>query len=117
MTVPTAISLNAAAVEVLKNLPRVRGNPYVIIGQKPATHMVSIATPWRRVCKKANVQGCRIHDLRHSFASFAAADGLSLQMIGKLLGHKVPATTAGYAHLAEDALRRANENLGSDLGC
>jgi integrase len=54
--------------------------------------------------------------LRHSYASFAAGDGLSLQMIGKLLGHKVPATTARYAHLAEDALRRANEGLGTRLG-
>jgi integrase len=110
------ITLNAAAIEVLRGLPRVRGNPHVIVGQKPGSHMISLAAPWRLVCEKAKIVGCRIHDLRHSYASFAAGDGLSLQMIGKLLGHKVPATTARYAHLAEDALRRANERLGTRLG-
>jgi integrase len=110
------IALNAAAIEVLKAIPRVRGNPYVIVGKKPSTHLVSLQKPWKLVCAKAKVKNCRIHDLRHSYASFAAADGLSLHMIGKLLGHKVPATTARYAHLAEDALQRANENLGQRLG-
>ena len=110
------IALNAAAIEVLKAIPRVRGNPYVIVGKRPGTHLVSLQKPWKLVCAKAKVKNCRIHDLRHSYASFAAADGLSLHMIGKLLGHKVPATTARYAHLAEDALQRANENLGQRLG-
>jgi len=110
------IALNAAAIEVLKAIPRVRRNPYVIVGKKAGEHLVSLQKPWKLVCAKAKVKNCRIHDLRHSYASFAASDGLSLHMIGKLLGHKVPATTARYAHLAEDALRRANENLGGRLG-
>jgi integrase len=110
------IALNAAAVAVLKAIPRVRGNPYVIVGKKPGMHLVSLQKPWKLVCAKAKVRNCRIHDLRHSYASFAAADGLSLHMIGKLLGHKLPVTTARYAHLAEEALRRANENLGKRLG-
>ena len=101
---------------MLKAIPRVRRNPYVIVGKKPGTHLVSLQKPWKLVCAKARVKNCRIHDLRHSYASFAAADGLSLYMIGKLLGHRVPATTARYAHLAEDALWRANENLGVRLG-
>jgi len=78
--------------------------------------MASLYVPWKRVCERAQIIGCRIHDLRHTFASFAAADGLSLQMIGKLLGHTVPATTARYAHLAADARRRANEMVGARLG-
>ena len=110
------ITLNAAAIEVLNAIPRVRRNPYVIVGRKRGTHMLSLQKPWKIVCAKAKVKSCRIHDLRHSYASFAAADGLSLHMIGKLLGHRVPTTTARYAHLAEDALRRANENLGKRLG-
>ena len=109
------IALNAAAIHVLKRLPRVNGNPFVVVGQKPESHMVGLYAPWKRVCQKAEILACRIHDLRHSFASFAAADGLSLQMIGKLLGHRVPATTARYAHLTEDALQKANQGLGARL--
>ena len=110
------IALNAAAIEVLKAIPKVRRNPHVIVGKKPGKHLISLQKPWKLVCAQARVKNCRIHDLRHSYASFAAADGLSLHMIGKLLGHKVPATTARYAHLAEDALRSANESLGERLG-
>jgi integrase len=110
------IALNAAAIEVLKAIPRVRGNPYVIVGKKPGTHLVSLQKPWKIVCARAKVKDCRIHDLRHSYASFAAADGLSLHMIGKLLGHKLPTTTNRYTHLTEEALRRANDNLGERLG-
>lgn len=62
---------------------------------------------------RAGLPGVRLHDLRHSFASFAAGGGgLSLPMIGKLLGHAQPATTARYAHLAHDPARAANEAIG-----
>jgi len=61
---------------------------------------------------RAGLPGVRLHDLRHSFASFAASGGLSLPMIGKLLGHAQPATTARYAHLAHDPARAANEAIG-----
>ena len=57
----------------------------------------------------------RLHDLRHSYASLAAARGVSLQMIGKLLGHKVGATTQRYAHLARDAVAAVNDDLGAAM--
>ncbi len=57
----------------------------------------------------------RLHDLRHSFASLAAASGASLPLIGKLLGHAQPQTTARYAHLAHDPLREVNEQVGAKL--
>jgi integrase len=53
--------------------------------------------------------------LRHSYASLAAGRGVSLQMIGKLLGHKVAATTMRYAHLARDAAGAVNDELGAAL--
>lgn len=56
---------------------------------------------WRFVRARAELNDLRIHDLRHAFASAAAEDGLSLTVIGKMLGHRTPATTARYAHLAE----------------
>ncbi|MEQ1812084.1 MAG: site-specific integrase, partial [Terricaulis sp.] len=52
------------------------------------------------------------HDLRHSFASFAAADGASLPMIAKALGHAHTSTTARYAHLADDAAQRVADSVG-----
>jgi site-specific recombinase XerD len=68
-------------------------------------------TPWaagaiRRVRKAALLNDVRIHDLRHSFASVAVAGGLTLPLIGGLLGHRQPQTTARYAHLAADPLNR-----------
>ncbi len=110
------IDLNEAAREVLAKVPKLKGNPFVIVGQKPGTHMVSINTPWQRVLEKAEVENCRIHDLRHSFASFAASNGLTLQMVGKLLGHKRTQTTARYAHLFDDARKAASEAMGSTIG-
>lgn len=57
----------------------------------------------------------RLHDLRHSFASIAVSGGMSLPMIGKLLGHTQTATTARYAHLADNPLKKANDAVGSRL--
>ena len=57
----------------------------------------------------------RLHDLRHSFASFGAADGLSLPIIGALLGHREAATTQRYAHLAADPLRQATGRIGARI--
>ena len=57
----------------------------------------------------------RLHDLRHSFASIGVVDGLSLPIIGALLGHKHSATTARYAHLAAGPLRTANEAVGTKI--
>jgi integrase len=56
-----------------------------------------------------------IHDLRHTHARFGAGAGFSLPMIGKLLGHTQATTTARYAHLATDPVRKASERIGSDI--
>jgi hypothetical protein len=61
------------------------------------------------------LDGLRLHDLRHTFASVGAGLGLSLPMIGKLLGHRVAATTERYAHLAADPIREASERVGSEI--
>jgi site-specific recombinase XerD len=60
-------------------------------------------------------EGVRIHDLRHGFASVAAASGQSLYVIGSLLGHSQPQTTARYAHLSADPLRAANDAVGKRI--
>jgi integrase len=68
---------------------------------------------WQRICKTAGIEGLRVHDLRHSFASTLASGGASLPLIGALLGHTQPQTTARYAHLFDDPLRRATEQVGA----
>jgi integrase len=110
-----AIYLSAPALDVLSNLPRMKDNPFVICGEKDGAHLVNLQKPWGRIRKRAGLEDVRIHDLRHSFASVAASGGLSLPMIGKLLGHTQSVTTQRYAHLAADPLRAANEAIGQRI--
>ena len=64
---------------------------------------------WAELCKAAKIEGVRLHDLRHTYASTLASAGLSLPIIGALLGHTQPATTQRYAHLFDDPLRVATQ--------
>jgi len=109
------IRLSVAAIEILKALPRMTGNPYVLPGRREGQHLINLQKPWRRIRENAGIPDVRIHDLRHSFASVAAASGGSLPMIGKLLGHTQPQTTARYAHLADDPLKELNERVGGAI--
>jgi integrase len=79
-------------------------------------HVVELARAWRTLCKAAGISGLRIHDLRHSFASQLASGGASLPLIGALLGHSNPTTTARYAHLFQDPQRAAVERVGAIIG-
>lgn len=93
-----AIYLGAPAIDVLRDLERV--GPFVIAGKSPDKPRTDLKRPWTLVCRAAGLEGLRLHDLRHSFASVGANTGLGLPQIGALLGHKQSATTARYAHLA-----------------
>ena len=105
------VHLSPSAVEVLKSLPRVPGNPWVVPGMKPDTHMTDIATAWRSIRARAGLDDVRIHDIRHSFASRALALGEGLPIIGRLLGHSQVETTARYAHLDRAAVGRSAERV------
>jgi len=104
--------LNNAAKEVLKNLPRVHGNPYVIVGRKDKAHLTNIRNTWKKVCVFANISNMRIHDLRHTFASVALKNGVKLGTIGALLGHSDPRTTQRYVHFDNDFIKTENEKTG-----
>jgi integrase len=86
-----------------------------VIAADPKLPRSDLKRPWTLVCRRAGLEGLRLHDLRHSFASVAAAAGLGLPIIGKLLGHASPATTAKYAHLDSDPVRRATYAIGATL--
>jgi integrase len=109
------IYLNTSAAQLLRAIPRLDQNPYVIAGKNPDAHLVELQKPWRRLRAEAGLNDVRIHDLRHSFAAIAAGAGMSLPMIGKLLGHSQPVTTARYAHLAADPMRAAAELVGAKI--
>jgi integrase len=110
-----AVHLNAPALALMQTLPRIDGNPYVICGEKAGQHLVNLEKPWRRIRKAAKLDDVRLHDLRHSFASVAASGGQSLIVIGKMLGHSQPATTARYAHLADDPVKAASDAVGRHI--
>jgi integrase len=107
------IVLNAPALQVLAGLPRAAD--YVIAGNDPTKPRADLSKPWRMVRDRAGLPGVRLHDLRHSFASFGAGAGLGLPIIGKLLGHAQPSTIQRYAHLHDDPLRRASDRIGNEI--
>jgi integrase len=107
--------LNAASLAVLQDILRLDGNPYVICGDIPGQHLVNLERPWRRIRKTAGLDDVRLHDLRHSFASIGASSGHSLLISGKMLGHSQPATTARYAHLADDPVKAATDAVAARI--
>jgi integrase len=109
------LALSPPAIEFLNRLrpERVEGSEWIFPGQIPGQHLVHYQHCWEFVRKRAGVSADRAYDLRHSFASFGAAGGLSLEIIGRLLGHTQARTTARYAHLADEAMKAAAAKIGS----
>lgn len=108
-----SVILNAPALTVLNRLDRL--GPYVVPGDNPEQPRRDLKRPWGATAKRAGLVGVRLHDLRHTYASFGAGAGLGLPIIGKLLGHTQAATTARYAHLDNDPLRRASESIATRI--
>ena len=103
-------------VDVLKDIERTEGNPWVIAGKNEGARLTDLQHPWRRIRARAGLSDLRIHDLRHSYASGALALGVGLPMIGKLLGHTQVQTTARYAHLASDPIKAAAGKVSDTIG-
>ena len=112
------IHLNAPAIKVLAEIkpgPKDPESPYVIRGRLKGSCLVNLKDPWGRIRKRGKIPDVRVHDLRHSFAAVAAGAGSSLPIIGALLGHTQPQTTARYAHLAADPVKAVNEAVGARI--
>ena len=110
------IYLPQQAREVLANIPKQANNPFVICGAKERAHLVNIKDLWKRIITTAGLNDCRIHDLRHSFASFAVSSGGTLAEIGGQLGHRSAQTTSRYAHLFDDPVRRSTDKAANVIG-
>tara|TARA_R110000868_G_scaffold124226_4_gene328577 strand:- start:98 stop:1369 length:1272 start_codon:yes stop_codon:yes gene_type:complete len=101
---------------VLDNIEKVQGNPYVIVGRLEGQFLADIRHPWGRIREKAGIGYVRVHDLRHTYASNAIANGVPLAVVGKLLGHTQYQTTMRYAHLADGHLHEAAAHVAKGIG-
>lgn len=108
---PRAIALNGQALALLRAIPRHDGNPFVFPSPVNGKPSASLFFPWDRIRKRAGLADVRLHDLRHSYASFLVNQGISLYVVQGLLGHAHSRTTQRYAHLAHETLLDAAERV------
>lgn len=112
------LPLSEKAIDVLIQVKKITSHQrgaYVFPGKVEGQPIKELKTFWKTVLKAANLENVRIHDLRHTHASHLVSSGLSLSIVGKLLGHTQPSTTQRYAHLADEPLRQAAELFSSKI--
>jgi integrase len=106
---PRWIALSTSAMSLLDSIPKPGGCDHIFPSPITGRPCPSLWFPWRRIRARAGLQDVRLHDLRHSFASFLVNEGVSLYVVQALLGHANARTTQRYAHLASDTLTDATE--------
>jgi integrase len=112
------VVLSQSALAIIEGLRVEAGNnsqAYVIKGDVEGKPKADLKRPWKALQIHAELEGVRLHDLRHTFASVGAGSSLGLPIVGKLLGHSQPQTTARYAHLDADPLKRATDIIGAHI--
>ena len=102
------VPLSAPARQLLADMKEKATGEYLFPGKDAETPLTDIKNSWASICKAANIEDFRVHDLRHTYASIAASGGSSLLVIGDLLGHTQVSTTQRYAHLFDDTLRQGH---------
>ena len=108
------IPLSDAALQVLAEIPH--KSEWLFPSSRTGSHISTIYAVWDRVREQVGLKDVRLHDLRHSFASFLVNSGCSLYEVQKILGHQNPKVTTRYAHLTQDSLLRAANLIGYKLG-
>ena len=109
------VMLGTPALDILNELPRLHGNPFVLPGTRKGGYLVGLPKVWARIKSSAGLDWATLHILRHSFASHGAGAGLGLPVIGRLLGHKDAATTARYAKVDIDPARAAATKISTEI--
>ena len=112
---PVLAPLSTVAVERLMMIPRIQGNPYIICGPFTGQPLKDLRSAWNRVRTAAGLQDIRIHDLRRTVGSWLVQDGVSLHLVGAVLNHKDPKTTAGYAYFQTEHRQSALDRHGERL--
>ncbi len=113
---PQVRTLSAPAVQILRFFPGTEGNPYVFPGRKKGTPRNDFRTEWQEAREAAGLANVTLHDLRRTAGSYMAQAGVSLQVIGEVLGHQHAAITKVYARLSQENERQALEALGEKMG-
>ena len=103
------IHLSPSAIDILNSLPRHAG--YVFRSPRQNKRLTTLRCLWKKICKLAELKDFRLHDLRHTYASFAVSGGFSLPIIAKMLGHADIKTTERYAHLHQDPVNKAIDDV------
>ncbi len=110
---PLLAPISDAAMDRFKIIPRVSDNPYIICGRLRGQYLRGLGEPFRRTLERAGLVNLRIHDLRRTVGSWLAQDGQSLHLIGEVLNHRDPKTTAGYAYFQTKQRRDALTGHGN----
>lgn len=109
------LPLSTQVIETLKRMKACSNSPYLFPGKIPDKPIQGIKKAWATIRSRADLPDVRLHDLRHTHASHLVSSGLSLSIVGKLLGHTQASTTQRYAHLADEPLRQAAELFGHKM--
>jgi integrase len=109
------VPLSSAVIELLKDMKEDAQSHFLFPGKVPGQPLKDIKKAWHTIRTRAGFPDVRIHDLRHTHASHLVSSGLSLSIVGKLLGHTQASTTQRYAHLADEPLRQAAEFFGNKV--
>jgi integrase len=109
------VPLSQPAVGVIAQLPRLEGCPYLVPNLETGRPFVTLKKAWQTAREQADLPGLRIHDLRHSAASFMINGGIDLYAVGRILGHADHKSTMRYSHLANKTLMRAVEAGAANL--
>jgi len=110
------VPLSTPAVDALRALPRQSDSPYVFCGHLSGKPLVNAAKPWKRIKAAANLpEAFRIHDLRHTFASWGVSNGIDLYHIQSLLGHSSFQMTQRYSHLAEEGIKASVDHISDRI--
>jgi integrase len=109
------VPLTAPVLQILADLPRLEGNPFVFVGRRRGQPIVNLSKPWKKVLRTAGIDTARLHDLRHTTASIGVATGATLLLIGGVLGHRSPQTTMRYSHLTDDPVRATSEAIAKSV--
>ena len=112
---PRHIPLSDEAITVIRSIPRQQGNPWLFPGHAPGKPLSDLYLLWNRLRRELGLADVRIHDLRHTFASFLVNAGHSLYEVQKLLGHGDPRTTMRYTHLGQASLVAAAQTVSACL--
>lgn len=111
------LPLSGVAISLLKTMrcEAETSNPHVFPGKVPGQPIKELKRFWKAITSAAEITNYRIHDNRHTHASHLVSSGLSLPVVGRILGHTNPLTTQRYAHLADDPLRDAVEVMARKM--